>query len=312
MDPRDFRSALRGVLAFSPTLLREDGSVDLDSFGTHVEHLSRHDVGAVVVSGGVGEFYALRLPEYTDLVRVAVDAVGGRVPVVAGVGHSTDIATGFAAAAAGCGVAGIMVNPLYFIRPDITGLARHYAEISAAAGGLGLIVFSTPAYVYDETALDALSAVDAVVAVKDEVGDLELLDRCVARFGDRFEWINGMAEVPALEYARRGATSMTSGLVNLDPQVSIDVWRAATAGDAGVLDTLLQTRVRPLADLRTRRPGYHITVIKTGIALLGHGGATVRLPLTPMLDADRDELAETLSASGYRPYAQARPAPATS
>lgn len=299
MDLQNLRTSLRGVLAFTPTCLHDDGSLDLDSQRSHAAFLAGSGVGAVVVCGGVGEFYAVDEPEYADLVRETVDAVGGRVPVLAGVGHATAIATRLARIAAAAGADGLMVNPLYFVTPDADGMVRHYGEIGAASG-LGLIVFSTDGAVYDEADLERLAEVEAAVAVKDEAGDQALFARCVDRLGDRYVWINGMAELPAVDYARIGAVAMTSGLVNLDPDVALDVWAAALAGDADRHAALVRERIAPIAALRTARPGYHITVIKEAMHLLGRCGPAVRLPLLPLRPEDRAALAEHLDRCGYR------------
>lgn len=299
MELQTFRASLRGVLAFAPTSMHDDGSLDLDSQRSHVAFLAGSGVGAVVVGGGVGEFYALDEPEYATLVRESVDAAGGRVPVLAGVGHATAIAARLARGAAAAGADGLMVNPLYFVTPDGDGMVRHYREIGAASG-LGMIVFSTAGAVYDDADLERLAEVEAAVAVKDEAGDQELFARCVARLGDRYVWINGMAELPAVDYARMGAVAMTSGLVNLDPAVALDVWAAALDGDADRHATIVTERIAPIAALRAARPGYHITVIKEAMHLLGRGGPAVRLPLLPLRPEDRAALAEHLDRCGYR------------
>ena len=289
MEPTQLRDSLRGVLAFSPTLMAVDGSLDLDAQSRHVDFLAGSGLDAIVVCGGVGEFYALDEQEFRDVVAVSVNAAAGRAPVLAGVGHSTAIAARLAAAAASVGAAGIMVNPPYFVRPDIAGMIEHYRTIGQA-GDLGLVVFSTDGYVYDQDQLEALAQVPETIAVKHEIRDLELFDRCVRALGDRFAWINGMAEVPAVDFAELGAQAMTTGLANVDPQLSIDVWAAACAGDRQRHSRLVRERIQPIADLRTARPGNHITVIKEAMEILGRGGGTVRLPLVQLRPEERAAL----------------------
>lgn len=298
MEPVQLQRALRGVLAFSPTLFAADGSVDLEGQRRHVDFLADSGVNAIVVTGGVGEFYALEEGEFVDLVRAAVDAAGGRVPVLAGVGNSTAIASRLAAAAGAAGVDGIMVNPLYFVRPDVEGMRAHYRDVGAACG-LGLVIFSTVGSVYNEDVLEQLAEVPEAIAVKDEVGNVELFERCVRGLGERFAWINGMAELPAVEYAERGAQAMTTGLANLDPQLTLDVWQAACAGDRERHGQLVRERIAFLADLRSARPGYHITVLKEAMEILGRGSARVRLPLVPLRPEERAALAAHLEQAGF-------------
>lgn len=298
MDPERLRLALSGVLGFSPTPFYPDGGVDLDSLTRHIDYLAGSGVCGVVVAGGVGEFYALDEREYRSCVAAAVDAAAGRIPVLAGVGHATDLACALARSAADAGAAGLMVNPFYFVRPEPAGVAAHYRRL-AEASGLGLMVFSTRDAVYDADALEALADVDAVVAVKDEYGDLSLFGECVRRLGGRYVWVNGMAESPAVEYARLGATVMTSGIVNLDPQLAIDVWAAARRGDAATHARLMQERIEPIARLRAARPGYSTTVIKEAMSLLGRCSPTVRLPLLPLGSDERAALRDHLVRAGF-------------
>lgn len=304
MDLGRLRKSLSGVLAFPPTPFDADGGLDLDTLVRHAGHLAGSGVCGVVVAGGVGEFYALDEREYRAVVSAAAEGVAGRVPLLAGVGHATDIACGLARSAATAGADGLMVNPFYFVRPEPAGAAVHYRRL-AAASGLGLMVFSTRDAVYDVDMLAELSEVEAVVAVKDEYGDLDLFAEYVRRLGDRYVWVNGMAESSAMEYARLGATAMTSGIVNLDPALAVQIWDAARRGDSAAHASLMAERITPIAALRTARPGYHITVIKEAMSLLGCGSPVVRAPLVPLREAERAALRDHLARAGFAPRAAA-------
>jgi 5-dehydro-4-deoxyglucarate dehydratase len=73
---------------------------------------------------------------------------------------------------------------------------------------------------------------------------------------------------------------------------------ATSSRAPGTLNDLLAHKIRPLARLRERRKGYAIAVVKEAMNLLGLPGGTVRLPLLPMLPADREELRELLGHIG--------------
>ncbi len=284
---------LTGLMAFLPTAFTEDGTIDSAAIERQVEFLIDGGASSVVVAGGVGEFYSLSSIEHRTLLAAAHSAAADRVPVIAGIGHSTAIAADLAAQSSRHGADALMVNPLYFIRPELRGLVEHYRAIGAASD-LPLIVFSTEGAVYGPDELEALATVPQVAAVKDEHGDVELFAASKARLGERYTWINGMAEPLAMQYAAAGAQAMTSGLANLDPGLSLGVWDAAVAGDRARFDELM-IRAEPLLALRRRRPGYHITVLKEGMALLGRSAPLVRLPLLPLLSDERAELAAMLS-----------------
>jgi 5-dehydro-4-deoxyglucarate dehydratase len=284
---------LHGVMAFLPTPFTADGDLDLAATESQVDFLVAAGVSSVVVSGGVGEFYTLSRREHADLVRAAVSVVAGRIPVVAGVGHSTAIAAGLGRQPAEAGAAAIMVNPLYFVRAELRGLVAHYRAIGAAAE-LPLIVFSTDGATYGPDELEALAEVPEVAALKDEHGDLELFAGCRARLGDRYTWINGMAEPHAFEYAAAGAQAMTSGLVNLAPELSLAIWDAALRGDQPRFAGLM-ARAEPILAMRRSRPGYHTTVLKEGMAILGRTSPLVRLPLVALRTDERETLRTLLA-----------------
>lgn len=300
MHHLELKRQLRGVMAFATTPFTADDEVDLGGLAQHVDFLCRARVPVVVVCGGAGEFFSLEMDEYQAVIRTAVEAAAGRAVLVAGIGHSTRIARKLAAYAERVGADGLMINPPYLVQPSEDGLHAHYRGL-ADATSLGMIVFSTPGAVYSAAGLARLADVETVVAVKDEHGDLRLFGEMVERLGDRYTWINGMAELLAGPYAAAGAQAITSGIVNLDPGLTRAVWDAANAADWATLSRLLSERVRPIARLRERRKGYPIAVIKEAMNLLGMPGGHVRSPLVPLTDQDRHDLRQALKQAGIQP-----------
>lgn len=298
-SPQALMARLRGVIAFAPTPFgHDDERLDLDSLASHLDWLCRADVKNIVVCGGVGEFFALDEGEFVGVVQTAVAAVGGRATLLAGVGHGTRQACRLAEHAARAGVDGLMVNPTYFLQPSDEGWYAHYHTLAKAAG-LGLMVFNTAATAHSADSLERLVTIPEVVAFKDEQADFRLLGELIDRVGDRLIWINGMAEVLLRPYVALGAVGVTSGLVNLDPALSLRIWDAALAGRSAELGDLLRGGVRQLARLRERRPGNSIMIIKHALDMLGRaGGGAGRKPLMPLAAEDRMELSTLLARMG--------------
>src|SRR5690606_38867820 len=99
---------------------------------------------ALVVAGSTGEAAALDDAEYDLLLRSAVELVGGRVPVLAGTGHSATartIATTRRAAALGADAA-LVVTPPY-VRPTAAGLLAHYRAVADECG-LPVVMYNVP------------------------------------------------------------------------------------------------------------------------------------------------------------------------
>lgn len=296
MSYHDLRKALTGVLAFVPTMFDEEGELDLDAQAAHIARLVRPRVGALVVTGGAGEFYALERREQEAVVRTSVQAAEGRLPVLAGVGHSTRLAAAQAEDAARAGAAGLLINPFYFVRPEDQGVQEHHRVIGDASG-LGLMAVRKVDS--DARTLESLAEVEAVVAVKDEHSDLDTFSSSRARFGDRYVWVNGRAENHALEYAQRGAVAMASGVANLDADLAADTWDAAIRGDAVGFAALLESRIKLIATLRAARPGYSVTVVKEAMSLLYGYSPRVRRPLVPLRAEERELLRQHLRDAGF-------------
>jgi 5-dehydro-4-deoxyglucarate dehydratase len=297
MRPNELKAKLRGVIAFAPTPFTSDDRVDYDGLARQVDFLCRSGAHVIVICGGVGEYFSLDLEEYRECLRVGAEAAANRVPVLAGIGHSTRIACGLAEHAERCGADGLMINPVYFIEPSDDGMLRHYSELGRAPS-LGMMMFSTKNSVYAPSTVERLAEVENVIALKDEWGDLKHFIETKERLGDRLAWINGMAEVLAAAYFGAGAAAFTSGIVNFAPELTLSVWEAGASGNMDELNRLVADQIRPLAKLRERRSGYHITVVKEAMNLLGLSGGNVRSPLTPLAPEDRADLRAVLAKQG--------------
>lgn len=293
--PAELKSQIRGIIAFAPTPFTTDDLVDFDALAQHVDRLATSGAHVVVVCGGVAEYVSLEMDEYRESIRVGVEAAGGRVPLLAGIGHSTRIASGLAAHAAKCGADGLMINPLYFIDPSDDGLIEHYRQIGTASG-LGMMIFSTKGQVYSPDLVERIAAVPEVIALKDEWGDLDLFIQTRERLGNRLAWVNGMAETLATPYFAAGADAFTTGIINFAPELSRKVWELGSTGQTAELDVFIQTQIRPIAQLRKKRKGYSISVIKAAMHQLGYCENILRSPLTPILEEDRTELLAILTA----------------
>jgi 5-dehydro-4-deoxyglucarate dehydratase len=295
--PSELKDALVGVMSFTVTPFTDDHALDLGALERHVDRMAESGVHQIAVAGAVGEFYALTFEEYTDVIRTALRAVAGRVPVLIGIGHSTRIAVELARCAAEEGAAGLLINPLYLAVPGDEGLRRHH-EALAESADLGQVVFSTRGTPIGPETLERLAEVEHVVGLKDELGDLGLFLACVERLGERIAWIDGMAEPYASAYFASGATCFTTGLANFAPEIPLALYRAASAGDYESCNRIVRERVAGLAALRRRRPGYHTSVIKEASEILGQRVGPCRLPLVEMRPEDRAELERLLRALG--------------
>jgi len=293
MRPDELKARLKGVLSFAITPFTENHELNADGLASIIDGMCRSGVHVIVCGGGVGEFYTLTMEEYRKVIQTSVRAANGRVPILAGIGHSTRLACELARFAESQGASGLMINPFYFADPDLDGLFRHY-EALAKVSSLGQIIFSTGQFSYTPELVERLAQIDNVIGLKDEVGDLKAFVATVDRLGDRLAWINGMAEPLTAAYFACGATSFTTGLANFAADIPLSVYRAAAARDYTTVRDLVRQKVTPIARLRAKRKGYSTAVLKEAMNLLGLPGGPCRLPLVPLLPEDREGLKSVL------------------
>ncbi|MEA3252721.1 MAG: dihydrodipicolinate synthase family protein, partial [Pseudomonadota bacterium] len=77
-----------GLLSFPVTDFDASGAFNAESYRQRLEWFVSHDISAVFVAGGTGEFFNLTLDEYREIVSLAVETVGGKLPVIASAGLS--------------------------------------------------------------------------------------------------------------------------------------------------------------------------------------------------------------------------------
>jgi 5-dehydro-4-deoxyglucarate dehydratase len=300
MRPQDLKQKLEGIFGFVITPFQQDHTLDLTGLAVLVDRIAGSGVNVICCAGGVGEFYALTRTEFQSVVETTVRAAAGRVPVIAGVGHATRIACQWARTAAAAGADGLLINPVYFVDPSLEGLSAHYSAIGEQSG-LGLIAFSTGGFVYNAETMERLAKVPEMIGLKDEIGNLSTFLSCRARFGDRFAWVNGMAETLVAPYFAAGARCFTTGLVNFAPQIPTAVYRYALARDYEAVERTVALQVRPIAELRAKRKGYSTAVIKEATALVGLPAGPCRLPLLPLEPEDRLQLQQILTVLNLLP-----------
>ncbi|NUS14279.1 MAG: 5-dehydro-4-deoxyglucarate dehydratase [Streptomyces sp.] len=291
---------LDGLLFFPVTAFGPDGALDLDAFRAHVRAGVDAGAAAVFACCGTGEFHALTPAEFGTCVAAAVEAAGGRVPVVAGTGYGTALAAEYAAAAERAGADGLLAMPPYLVVADQEGLLRHYTAL-AAATTLDVIVYQRDNAVFAPETVVELAKVPNIIGLKDGHGDLDLMQRIISAVrtalpGDGFLYFNGLptAELTGTAYRGLGVTLYSSAVFAFSPEIALAFHRALTTGDDATVDRLVDGFYRPLVDLRNQGRGYAVSLVKAGVRLRGLDVGEVRPPLSEPSPAHVKELAELL------------------
>ncbi|GAB2894131.1 5-dehydro-4-deoxyglucarate dehydratase [Streptomyces deserti] len=292
-----------GPLFFPVTAYGPDGSVDLETYRTHVRRGVEAGAAAVFACCGTGEFHALAPEEFEACVRAAVEATEGRVPVVAGAGYGTALAVRYARLAEAAGADGLLAMPPYLVVAAQEGLLRHYREV-AAATSLPVIVYQRDNAVFTpETAVE-LARTERIIGLKDGLGDLDLMQRVVSAVrtevpGD-FLYFNGLptAEQTQLAYRAIGITLYSSAVFCFAPEIAVAFYEALGADDEATVRRLLDGFYRPFVELRAQGRGYAVSLVKAGVRLRGLDVGEVRPPLHEPTEDHVKQLAQVIER-GY-------------
>jgi 5-dehydro-4-deoxyglucarate dehydratase len=289
MNPSELRSKLTGVIAFPITPFKDDLSLDLEGLRDNLGKLLAHPVSAVVAAGGTGELYSLTPEEYLSVIRTTVEAVRGRVPVIAGVGFGSHLGAQLAGAADNAGADGILIFPPYYPNADDEGLVEYYRAIGSATS-LGVLIYSRDWAHFTPAMVERLATIPNLVAWKDGQGDIRRLQSIMNHVGDRLQWIGGAGDDMVAAYYSIGICAYTSSIATVAPRLSLKLHELASHNRRDELKELMERCVIPLYSIRSRRKGYEVSTMKVLMDLAGQRGGPVRPPLVTVNDAEREEL----------------------
>lgn len=292
-----------GVLFFPVTPFTPDGRVDVVLLKEHIASRMPFAPGGVFPACGTGEFHALGLVEVRTVVRAAVEAVAGAVPVVAGAGGPLGHALDVARAAAEEGADALLVLPPYLVGGPMDGLVA-YVEAIADATQLPVIVYHRANATFSAAAMVALAANPKVIGFKDGVGDVGLAQEIVtavrAANGPEFLFFNGLltAELTQGAYRGLGMPLYSSAAFAMAPEIATAYYRAYTDGDEERRAALIEGFYAPLVRLRDETPGFGVSLIKAGLRQAGLPVGSVRPPLVNPT-AEQEERLAAILAKGY-------------
>src|SRR5438105_11831207 len=216
-----------------------DGKVDLDKYAELIERQVREGSHGVVVNGTTAEPSSLTVEERCDLVRVAVQSVAKRVPVVAATGSQSLAETiELTVRAEEAGVDAVLVVTPYYIKPPQRGLIEYFVEIGKRTA-LPLMIYHIPGRAAVSITPVTISRIAErlpnLVGLKHAANDLEFLTETLALMGSEFRIFCGL-EALSLPMLTIVAVGVMNAIGNLAPA------RAASMGNAGDGKVLKETR----------------------------------------------------------------------
>lgn len=274
------KTVFQGVATAVVTPMTAEG-VDYASFARLLDWQIAEGVNALVIAGTTGEGSTLSDEEHRQVLKFSVDAVKGRVPVIAGTG-SNDIAYAVDLTKYACEVgcdAMLVVTP-YYNKATQKGLVRSFTDI-ADASSKPVILYNVPS----RTGCNLLPKTCAeladhpnIVGLKEACGNISQIAEVAALVRDKLDIYSGNDDqiVPVLSLGGKGVISVLS---NVLPRKTVEICDAFFAGDVA-RSRDIQLELLPL--INTLFCEVNPIPVKAATAALGFGENYLRLPLTPM------------------------------
>lgn len=274
-----------------------DGEVDEKALREIVEEQIANGIDGLVPVATTGESATLTHAEHERVVRIVVEQVNKRVPVIAGTGsNNTREAVRLTAAAKRDGADGALLIAPYYNKPTQEGLYRHFAAVATEVD-LPQIVYNIPgrtAVTIAPETLVRLSELPNVVGVKDATGSWDNASRVMAQIGERLAFFAG-DDAMTLPLIAIGGKGVISAVANLVPGDMAKYTDAALDGD---LDTARQMHRKLIPLIEVAFLETNPIPVKTAMGMLGKCTDELRLPLCEITDANRMKLRNALVAYG--------------
>ncbi|MEB0137660.1 MULTISPECIES: 5-dehydro-4-deoxyglucarate dehydratase [unclassified Undibacterium] len=301
MNPQDLKQILSsGLLSFPITDFDAQGDFRADTYASRLEWLAPYGATALFVAGGTGEFFSLTPADYSQVVKVAVETCRGKVPILAGAGGPTRTAIAYAQEAERLGAHGILLMPHYLTEACQEGLVAHVEAVCKSVK-FGVVVYNrNVCRLNAQSLLQLADRCPNLIGFKDGIGDIESMVTIRRKLGDRFSYLGGLptAEVFASAYKAIGVPVYSSAVFNFIPKTAIDFYEAVKNDDFATTERIIDSFFLPYLEIRNKKAGYAVSIVKAGATLVGHDAGPVRSPLTDLNAAECEELKALILAQG--------------
>ncbi|WP_320170061.1 4-hydroxy-tetrahydrodipicolinate synthase [Maridesulfovibrio sp.] len=276
----------------------KDGAIDQDAYRELIEWQIEQGIDGLVPCGTTGEAATMTHEEQGEVIRICVEQVKGRIPVIAGAGsNNTKEAVNLTLLAKNAGAdATLQITP-YYNKPTPNGLIAHFKTLSEEAS-MPFILYNVPG----RTGLNALPETIAriarevpdVIGVKEATGNLSQVSDVIEKCPEGFTVLSGddFTVLPLLALGGHGVISVVS---NIMPDVMSGMCAAFRNGDIKKAQEL-HYKMQPLN--RAMFIETNPIPVKTALGMMGKLETSFRLPLVPLLPENESKLEATLKENG--------------
>lgn len=288
--------AWKGVFPALTTKFTAKDELDLKLFEKNLKFQLVSGVDGIILGGSLGEASVLTVEEKEQLVKLAVESVDGKVPVILNIAEgSTRDALQQAAYAKAWGAEGLMILPPMRYAADHRETVTYFKTI-AASTDLPIMIYNNPVDYKTEVTLDMFEELiecPNIQAVKESTRDVSNVTRMFNRFGARLKVLCGV-DTLAMEEMLMGADGWVAGLVCAFPAETVAIYRLVKAGRIEEALAIYRWFLPVLElDIHSKLVQYiKLAEVQTGI-----GSEYVRAPRLPLEGKEREKILKVIGES---------------
>jgi len=279
----------RGSMVAIVTPFDSQGRFDEDTYRQLIEFQLENGTDVIVPCGTTGESATLDFDEHDRVIKVCIEQVDKRVPVLAGTGaNNTAEAIQLSQSAKQMGADGLLLVCPYYNKPSQEGIYQHYKKLAETVA-LPQVLYNVPGRTGVNMTADTtarLAEIPNIVAIKEASGDLTQIGQILAKAGDKIEVISGddFLTYPMMAIGATGVISVSANAIPGQVKAMVD---AAAAGNHAVARKL---HLHLLDFHNAMFIEANPVPVKTTLGLMGKLQMNVRLPLVGMQPANLDKL----------------------
>lgn len=285
---------LRGIVPPMVTPLKNNENLDIEGLERLVEHILAGHVHGLFLLGTTGEAPDLSYDLRHELVKRVCSQVDGRVPVLVGVTDTIfSESLSLARAAADAGASAVVAAPPYYFTPGQPELIEYYNHLANRLS-LPLYLYNMPSHtkvMIDPDTVQKLAENDNIAGVKDSSANIVYFNKLRHLLRDRPDFSVLIGPEEALgNVVLMGAHGGVTGGANLFPQLFVDVYDAAVAGDVTQV-MKLQERVMSVSEALYgvgRHMSSFIKGVKCSLSQMGICSDFMAEPFTHFREDERD------------------------
>ena len=274
----------------------KDGKVDEAALKKQVDWHIEQGTNGLCPVGTTGECPTLSHSEHERVIAIVCQHAAGRIKVMAGTGsNSTSEAIELTKYAKSAGADGAMMVAPYYNKPTQEGFYQHYKAVAEAVD-IPIILYNIPgrtAKNIEPETIARLGELKNIVAIKEATGLMDQASRILAESNLTVLSGDDSLTLPIMAMGGSGVVSVVGNIVPRDMLALIKAFNSGDLAGAQKCHHKLFTLCRDLLGLSTNP-----IPIKAAMKLLGRDTGELRLPMTPLSEAEERKLRTTLTAYG--------------